>query len=126
MSVKVDLDKLADTLGDFSFAYLITVGDDLRAHTVTVDLDFDGGALHIASIGTSTRRNATAHPGVTLLWPPSAPGGYTLIVDGAAAISDTGLRVEPTGAVLHRKPGPDSPPSATGCADDCVPLKADR
>jgi hypothetical protein len=36
MSVKVDLDQLADALADFTFAYLITVGDDHRAHTVAV------------------------------------------------------------------------------------------
>ncbi|MDY6996819.1 MAG: pyridoxamine 5'-phosphate oxidase family protein [Actinomycetota bacterium] len=123
MSVTVDLEKLADTLADFTFAYLVTVGDDFGAHTVAVDPVLSDGALHIDSVGTSTRRNATAHPGVTLLWPPGAPGGYTLIVDGAATVSDGGLRVEPTGAVLHRKPGPDSPPSASGCGDDCVPVQ---
>ncbi|MDF2825563.1 MAG: hypothetical protein K0R68_2971, partial [Mycobacterium sp.] len=37
MSVKVDLDGLAEVLADFAFAYLITVGDDHRAHTVAVD-----------------------------------------------------------------------------------------
>ena len=37
MSVKVDLDRLADALADFTFAYLITVGDDYRAHSVAVD-----------------------------------------------------------------------------------------
>lgn len=35
MSVKVDLDKLAEALADFSFGYLITVGDDFRARAVT-------------------------------------------------------------------------------------------
>ena len=38
MSVKVDLDTLAEALADFSFAYLVTVGDDYRAHTVAVAL----------------------------------------------------------------------------------------
>ena len=33
MSVKVDLDQLAD----FAFAYLVTVGDDDRAHTMAVE-----------------------------------------------------------------------------------------
>ena len=84
MSVKVDLDTLTDTLRDFSFAYLVTVGDDFRAHTVAVDPTLTAGALHIGGVGNSTRRNASAHPAVTLVWPPRAPGGYTLIVDGAA------------------------------------------
>ena len=34
MSVKVDLDQLANTLADFTFGYLISVGDDYRAHAV--------------------------------------------------------------------------------------------
>ena len=38
MSVRVDLDQLAGTLDDFTFAYLITVGDDFHAHTVRSNL----------------------------------------------------------------------------------------
>lgn len=121
MSVKVDLDTLTDTLRDFSFAYLVTVGDDFRAHTVAVDPTLTAGALHIGGVGNSTRRNASAHPAVTVVWPPRAPGGYTLIVDGAAVVDDDGLRVEPTGAVLHRPAVPGAP-TASGCGDDCVPL----
>lgn len=122
MSVKVDLDRLAETIGDFSFAYLVTVGDDYRAHTVAVDPVLSGGGLVIASVGTRTGRNAAVHPDVTLVWPPREPGGYTLIIDGRAEVDGNGIRVQPNSAVLHRKPGPDSPPSASGCGDDCVPL----
>ncbi len=121
MSVKVDLDTLADTLGDFSFAYLVTVGDDYRAHTVAVDPVLTDGTLHIGSAGNSTRRNASEHSDVTLVWPPRDPGGYTLIVDGVAAVADTGLRIQPTGAVLHRPATPGTT-TASGCGDDCVPL----
>lgn len=121
MSVKVDLDTLADTLGDFSFAYLVTVGDDYRAHTVAVDPALTGGVLRIGSVGSSTRRNASAHPAVTLVWPPREAGGYTLILDGAASVSDDGLSIEPTGAVLHR-PATSGTSTASGCGDDCVPL----
>lgn len=114
MSVKVDLDTLADTLGDFSYAYLVTVGDDFRAHTVAIQPVLTGDAFRIGSVGNSTRRNAMAHPDVTLVWPPRETGGYTLIIDGRADTADDaddkGLRVTPTGAVLHR---PASP---------CVPL----
>lgn len=122
MSVKVDLDRLAETLGDFSYAYLVTVGDDYRSHAVAVDPVLTDGCLHVASVGNSTRRNACAHPEVTLVWPPREPGGYTLIIDGRAEGDGNGVRVRPGGAVLHRKPGPDSPPSESGCGDDCVPL----
>ena len=37
MSVPVDVGQLAEALSDFTFAYLITVGDDFHAHTVAVD-----------------------------------------------------------------------------------------
>jgi hypothetical protein len=124
MSVKVDLDGLADALGDFSFAYLVTVGDDYRAHTVAVGPVLTDGTLRIGSVGNSTRRNASAHPSVTLVWPPQEPGGYTLIIDGTADADgsiDGGLNIHPTGAVLHR-PATAGTPTASGCGDDCVPL----
>jgi len=122
MSVKVDLDTLAEALAEYSFAYLVTDGDDYRAHTVAVDPVLTDGTLHLGSAGNSTRRNATAHPDVTLVWPPREAGGYTLIVDGRATVDDAGLRVQPTGAVLHRPATPGSP-AASGCGDDCVPLR---
>ncbi|OAN32627.1 hypothetical protein [Mycolicibacterium iranicum] len=121
MSVKVDLDTLADTLGDFSYAYLVTVGDDCRAHTVAIQPVLTGDVFRIGSVGNSTRRNAAAHPDVTLVWPPRETGGYTLIIDGHAAPAEDGLHVTPTGAVLHRPAQPGTP-TASGCGDDCVPL----
>ncbi len=114
MSVKVDLDKLGDTLADFPFGFLITVGDDFRPHTVAVTPVFGGGALTIEPVGNTTRGNAGAHPVVTVLWPPREPTGYSLIVDGTAEATDAGLRVMPTRAVLHRSPEG---------VHDCVSLK---
>jgi hypothetical protein len=121
MSVKVDLDQLIDALTDFTFAYLITVGDDYRAHTVAVDAVLSDGLLDVGSVGRSTSRNVEAHPDVTIVWPPREPGGYTLIVDGRGELTDRGLAISPTGAVLHRKAAPNAP-TASGCGDDCVPL----
>lgn len=123
MSVKVDLDQLAGALAGFTFAYLITVADDFRAHTVAVDPVLADGVLDVGSVGNSTRRNASQHPDVTLVWPPREPGGYTLIVDGQGEVSDDGLRVVPSHAVLHRKATPDSPAASAGCLHDCVPLE---
>ena len=121
MSVKVDLDQLAEALTDFTVAYLVTVGDDYRAHTVAVDPVLTDGVLDLGPVGRRTRRNAESHPDVTLVWPPRETGGYTLIVDGAAGLADAELRVIPTGAVLHR-PATSGAPTASGCGDDCVPL----
>jgi hypothetical protein len=123
MSVKVDLDQLADALADFTFAYLITVGDDYRAHTVAVEPVFADGAIDVGSIGSTTRKNVGQHDGVTLVWPPREPGGYSLIVDGQGQPGDDRFAVVPTRAVLHR---PATPGAATkpGCLHDCVPLES--
>lgn len=115
MSVKVDLDKLADTLADFRLGYLITVGDDHRAHTVAVVPGFDGDAFIITPVGNTTARNAQAHPAVTALWPPHEPTGYSLIVDGTAEVDGDQLRLIPARAVLHRSPDG---------VHDCVSFKA--
>ena len=123
MSVKVDLDQLADALADFTFAYLITVGDDYRAHTVAVAPVLSDGMIEVGSVGNTTRKNVGQHDGVTLVWPPSQPGGYTLIVDGLGTPTDDALTVEPTRAVLHRPATPDTPATNPGCLHDCVPLE---
>ena len=122
MSVKVDLDQLAGALADFTFAYLITVGDDFRAHTVAVQPVLGDGVFDVGSIGNTTRRNVGGHDDVTLVWPPREPGGYTLIVDGQGQPADDSLKVVPTRAVLHRPATPDTPATNPGCLHDCVPL----
>jgi hypothetical protein len=123
MSVRVDLDKLADALADFTFAYLVTVGSDYRAHTVAVQPVLSGGVIDIGPIGKSTRMNVTHQNGVTLVWPPRDPGGYTLIVDGRGEPADASLNVVPSRAVLHRPAAPRSPATDTDCLHDCVPLE---
>lgn len=123
MSVKVDLDQLASALADFTFAYLITVDDGYHAHTVAVEPVLTDGVLHVGSIGNSTRTNVAHHHGVTLVWPPREPGGYTLIVDGHGEPAEASLRVLPSRAVLHRKPLPGAA-TKPGCKDDCVPLES--
>jgi hypothetical protein len=127
MSVKVDLDQLAAALEDFTFAYLVTVGDDYRAHTVAVEPVFADGVINVGPVGGGTRRNLAQHDGVTLVWPPSQPGGYTLIVDGRGhpTDGDAALQIVPSRAVLHRKAAPDSAAAAAVCLHDCVPLDAE-
>ena len=123
MSVKVDLARLADVLADFPFGYLITVGDDYRAHTVAVEPVLTDGRLDLGTVGRHTRQNTAAHPDVTLVWPPREPGGYSLIVDGRALPAADTLTVEPVKAVLHRKATEASPATSPDCLHDCVPLK---
>ena len=131
---RVDVERLAAALTDYPFAYLITVDDGYRVHTVTVeprlrDLpagpDGPGAILDVGLIGGRTRENLAHRRDVTLLWPPPAPGGYSLIVDGSAAVTDAGgdavrLGVVPDRALLHREADPDSPEAAKGCLHDCV------
>lgn len=123
MSVKVDLDRLSDALADFTFGYLITVGDDFRAHTVAVEPVLAEGIFDVGQMGSGTRRNAGEHPDVTVVWPPADPGGYTLIVDGRAEVTDDGLTVVPTRAVLHRSATSASAATSPDGLHDCVPLK---
>lgn len=120
---KVDLQALADALADYPYAYLITVDDDYRAHTVTVEPQLREATLDVGLIGGRTRNNLAQRADVTLLWPPAEPGGYSLIVDGSAEVTDAEaetarLTVVPTRALLHRDA--DSPDAAKGCLHDCV------
>ena len=120
---KVDLQALANALADYPYAYLITVDDEYRAHTVTVEPQLREATLDVGLIGGRTRNNLVQRADVTLLWPPTEPGGYSLIVDGSAEVTEAGaetarLTVVPTRALLHRDA--DSPDAAKGCLHDCV------
>jgi hypothetical protein len=122
---KVDFDRLAQALHDYGFAYLVTVDDDYRVHTVTVEPELRDAVLDVGLIGGRTRRNIESRHDVTLLWPPSDPDGYSLIVDGQGEVADSegdtaALRVVPTRALLHRNADPNNPGSAKGCLHDCV------
>jgi hypothetical protein len=106
----LDFDRLADALTAYHAAYLVTVDDEYRVHTVDVEPKLTGRLIEVGLIGGKTRRNIEMRSAVTLLWPPSERSGYSLIVDGisqlddAAADGDTAaLFVTPTRALLHRK-----------------------
>ncbi|OBG71050.1 hypothetical protein A5714_03505 [Mycobacterium sp. E2462] len=120
---KVDLKALAAALPDYPYAYLITVDDGGRVHTVTVRPALREATLDVGRIGGRTRANLARRADVTLLWPPTDPGGYSLIVDGRAETAEADgdtvrLEVTPTRALLHRDA--DSPDAAKGCLHDCV------
>jgi hypothetical protein len=125
---KVDFTRLAAALNDYPFAYLVTVDDGYRVHTVTVEPELRDGVMHVGLVRGHTRKNVETRSDVTLLWPPREPGGYSLIVDGRARVPETAdsenetvqLEVVPSRALLHRNADPNTPGSATGCLHDCV------
>lgn len=127
---RVDIGRLAAALPDYPYAYLITVDESYRVHTVTVQpqlrelaagADGAGAILDVGPIGGHTRENLCHRSDVTLLWPPPRPGGYSLIVDGRAETSDPKtLGIVPTRALLHRDADSEAPGAARGCLHDCV------
>jgi hypothetical protein len=85
-----------------------------------------GDTLHVTDLGPTTRANIAARPHVTLIWPPAAADGYSLIVDGTGELCGNAVAVSPTRAVLHR-PAPANQPPAARCADNCreIPTTGD-
>jgi hypothetical protein len=119
VSIAVGLDELRAQTDHFDTAYLLTVSDDGRAHSVAVAVGWAGDDLVVPAGRTSTH-NATARPLVSLLWPPSPPAGYSLIVDATFVGSGEvegghQLTLRPTKAVLHR-------PAPSGVGSDCTPV----
>lgn len=124
MSIKVELDAIADEVANRPVGYLLTAGDEGPPHSSSAAFTWEDGRL-VTGAGRTTVRNVATRPTVSLLWPPSEPGGYSLIVDGDAEITgadDTArIHIRPTWAVLHR-PADHPPATDDGCAQDCVPL----
>ena len=119
MSVPVELDTVRDRIAEYgAVAYLVTVGDDGRAHVVSVEVRVDGDRL-VVPTGRTSRRNLEANPALTLLWPPGPDPTYSMLVDATAtSFSDepTEATLEPHSAVLHRVAG------ATGDGPTCLPV----
>jgi hypothetical protein len=113
VSISVELDELRQQIEGFSGdAFFVTVSDDGRPHTVAVRPQWDGDELVVAA-GRTSRSSAQARPLVALLWPPPAPGEYSLIVDATVAqVESDAVRLQPTRAVLHRP--------APGGGNDCA------
>jgi hypothetical protein len=104
MSVAVSLSQLGEQIDEVGTQpYLVTVGSDGSAHTVSIAASFDGERLRFLG-GRTSRANIAARPAITLLWPAADGGPYALIVDGDATLADGDdeVTVMPTRAVLHR------------------------
>jgi hypothetical protein len=127
MSISVELDRVRDEAAQRSgIAYLLTVTGDGRPHAIAVTVDWKGTDA-VMSAGRGSCRNASERTSVSVLWPPTEPGGYSLIVDGTASVVLNGegdgegggvVTISPAKAVLHR-PGQGANPA---CVADCVPL----
>jgi hypothetical protein len=110
MSIPVSLTELSATLQSYPWGYLVTVGDDQRAHSLAVPTEWRDGVLLMAA-GRSTRANIAARPDVTMVFPHPAAGEYSLILDGRAAVQadaaagaagGESVVFTPAHAVLHR------------------------
>ena len=101
MSVAVELDDLQATSASYGWAYLMTVRDDLRPHAVAVSPTWADGAL-VMAVGRGSARNALTRSSITLCYPPLDTTGFSLIVDGIAAVEGDVVTLTPTAAVLHR------------------------
>ncbi|PRZ41211.1 hypothetical protein CLV47_11188 [Antricoccus suffuscus] len=119
MSVKVQLEGLASALVDYTYAYLLTTGNDQRPHAVAVTPRLTDTDFRVDEPGRRTQTNIEDRPDVSLVFPPAQQGGYSLIVDGRASAADGQLVVVPASAVLHRAATPDTTPAEPGCTADC-------
>lgn len=108
MSIPVAVADLGETLARFGAGFLLTTDPTVlpaRVKVVSVRPVLDGDLLLLGSPGGGSLANAAANETVTLLFPPLRADDFSLIVDGTAEVSGAGLRVRPTGAVLHRPAG---------------------
>lgn len=122
MSLPVSLDGLREEVARFGATpYVVTVGEGGAPHVVSVSAGWDGDRL-ASPVGAGTAANAATRSQVTLLWLPYEPGGYSLIVDGAAEVDGGVLRVAPTKAVLHRQAQAGLEPGAEASGSECISL----
>ncbi|NML44554.1 hypothetical protein HHL11_12380 [Ramlibacter sp. G-1-2-2] len=120
MSIPVDLPQLAEVMGRYRFAYLMTSSERGAPHVVAVTPVLQDGELVVDEPGRRTRENASQRPEVALVWPPQTEADYSLIVDGKVVAADGALRITPARAVLHRPAAPRQPAAPGACGSDCV------
>jgi len=131
MSVSVALAGLHEEIDRHGpVVFLLSVGGDGRPHTVQVPVSWEEPGQFVFHPGNSTVANVQARPLVSLLWPPTEPGGYSLIVDGTVVAAsgsgggDNRVCVQPTKAVLHR-PAKSGNSGAAAHGSDCVRVFAE-
>ena len=100
MSIAVALEELTEKVADYPFCYLVTTGEE-RPHLLAVKPSAVKGGLRCET-GHSSRTNVVHNPLVVLLFPPTEPNGFSMIVDGEGEVNGDGIVITPTWAVLHR------------------------
>lgn len=104
MSIPVEVADLPQRLAEFDRGYLLTSADG-RVKAVSVRARAAGQDLVVGAPGRGSVANVAANPSVTLLFPPPAGPGMTLLVDGTAVADGDDVRVTPSSAVLHKPVG---------------------
>jgi hypothetical protein len=114
MSIAVELEAVAEVASQqMPFAYLLTVSDNDTVHLVAITPSIGDGEI-TCEAGKTSCANASARGRVSLLWPPTVPSDYSLIVDGDARVDGSIVQITPTRAVRHRP--------APGGGNDCAPV----
>ncbi len=126
MSIPVAVSDLNTALADCA-GYLLSAAAGGRVKAVTVEPRVLDGLLRVNGPGRGSLANVGANAQVTLLFPPLAQRGYTLLVDGEAVVDGEDVLVTPLTAVLHRPAAhSDGPAAPGGCGDDCHPVGSGR
>jgi hypothetical protein len=100
VSIAVALEELPDKIAEYPFCYLVTTGEE-RPHLLAVKPSVVNGGLRCET-GHSSRTNVVRSALIVLVFPPTEPGGFSMIVDGEGEVNGDGVVVTPTWAVLHR------------------------
>jgi hypothetical protein len=120
VSVPVPVEALQARIEEFGGgAFLITASSEGSVHVVSATPRVEDAVL-VVGAGRTTRANLATNPVVTLLWPRSPDGAYSLIVDGMAVEgtgADGDVAITPSRAVLHRLA--DAPSDGP----QCVPIE---
>lgn len=101
----VDLGDLDRALAQHLPGYLVTVSKRGRVRTASVRPRMEGDRVVIDSAGPGLLKDLRANPALTLILPPVAPDGFTLLVDGDVDRADRvsgRVWVTPSDVVLHR------------------------
>ncbi len=113
MSIPVAVSDLNTALADFGAGYLLSAAPGGRVKAVTVEPRVLDGLLRVSGPGRGSLANVGDNAQVTLLFPPLAQRGYTLLVDGEAVGRGRG---RPRHAAERRPAPPGRPQRRPGRA----------